>query len=149
EAARICLVMSGGTEGAMAPHWLVFERAAGEGTKGPSLAIGRAHTSALPFDHLGRLPQVDQVAAGVRAAMGDADIDDAADLHFVQVKCPLLVTRRLAEADSHGAAVATRDTLKSMGLSRAASALGVAIALGEIDRAALSDTDIGANWSLW
>src|SRR6201988_5538636 len=23
EAARVCLVMSGGTEGAMAPHWLV------------------------------------------------------------------------------------------------------------------------------
>jgi cyanuric acid amidohydrolase len=31
EAARICLVMSGGTEGAMAPHWLVFERAGGDG----------------------------------------------------------------------------------------------------------------------
>ena len=27
EAAQICLVMSGGTEGGMAPHWLVFERA--------------------------------------------------------------------------------------------------------------------------
>jgi ring-opening amidohydrolase-like protein len=25
QAAQICLVMSGGTEGAMAPHWLVFE----------------------------------------------------------------------------------------------------------------------------
>jgi len=149
EAARICLVMSGGTEGAMAPHWLVFERAAGDGTKGPSLAIGRAHTAALPFEHLGRLPQVDQVAAAVRAAMRDAGIDDAADVHFVQIKCPLLVAQRVAEADRRGAAVATRDTLKSMGLSRAASALGAAVALGEIDRAALSDTDIGTNRSLW
>jgi cyanuric acid amidohydrolase len=81
--------------------------------------------------------------------MRDAGIDDAADVHFVQVKCPLLTARRVAEADRRGAAVATRDTLKSMGLSRAASALGAAVALGEIDRAALSDTDIGANWSLW
>ena len=55
EAARVCLVMSGGTEGAMAPHWLVFERAGGDGTKGPSLAIGRAITPPLPFEHLGRL----------------------------------------------------------------------------------------------
>jgi cyanuric acid amidohydrolase len=149
EAARVCLVMSGGTEGAMAPHWLVFERAAGDGTQGPALAIGRATTPPLPFEHLGRLPQVDQVAAAVRAAIHDAGIDDAADVHFVQVKCPLLTARRLAEADRRGAPVATRDTLKSMGLSRAASALGAAVALGEIDRAALSDTDIGANWSLW
>src|SRR6516162_1852171 len=149
EAARICLVMSGGTEGAMAPHWLVFECAAGDGTKGPSLAIGRAHTPALPFEHLGRLAQVDQVAAAVRAAMRDAGIDDAADVHFVQIKCPLLVAQRMAEADRRGAAVATRDTLKSMALSRAASALGAAVALGEIDRAALCDTHIGASWSLW
>jgi cyanuric acid amidohydrolase len=36
-----------------------------------------------------------------------------------------------------------------MGLSRAASALGVGVALGEIERPALSDSDIGANWALW
>ena len=54
-----------------------------------------------------------------------------------------------AEADKRGVTVATRDTLKSMGLSRAASALGAAVALGEIERAALSDADIGADWSLW
>jgi cyanuric acid amidohydrolase len=149
EAARICLVMSGGTEGAMAPHWVVFERAAGDGAKGQSLAIGRAHTPALPFEHLGRLAQADQVAAGVRVAMADAGIADLADVHFVQVKCPLLVAQRVADADRRGAAVATRDTLKSMGLSRAASALGAAVGLGEIERTALTETDIGANWSLW
>ena len=149
EAARICLVMSGGTEGAMAPHWVVFERATGDGTNGPSLAIGRAHTAPLPFEHLGRLAQVDQVATGVRAAMDDAGIAGPADVHFVQVKCPLLIARRVGEADRRGVAVATRDTLKSMGLSRAASALGAAVALGEIERPALSESDIGANWSLW
>ena len=36
---------------------------------GPALAIGRAHTPALPAEQLGRLAQVDQVADGVRAAM--------------------------------------------------------------------------------
>ena len=65
-------------------------------------------------------------------------------MHFVQVKCPLLTVARVAEADSRGAGVATRDTLKSMGLSRAASALGVALKLGEIDRAQITEADIGS-----
>src|SRR6266851_8774484 len=40
EAARICLVMAGGTEGGMAPHWIVFERTDGGGAGGapPALA---------------------------------------------------------------------------------------------------------------
>jgi cyanuric acid amidohydrolase len=149
-AARICLVMSGGTEGGMAPHWIVFERMDGGGTaSAPALAIGRAHTPPLPFEQLGRVAQVEQVAAGVHAAMQDAGIQGPADVHYVQVKCPLLTAQRVGDADRRGAAVATRDTLKSMGLSRAASALGVAVALGEIERAKISDADIGADWSLW
>ena len=151
DAAQICLVMSGGTEGGMAPHWVVFERRQdGGGTGGgPALAIGRAHTPPLPFEHLGRGAQIEQVAAGVRAAMADAGIGSPADVHYVQVKCPLLTAQRIGEADRRGAGVATRDTLKSMGLSRAASALGVAVALGEIERAKVSDADIGASWELW
>src|SRR5664279_3257882 len=90
QAAKICLVMSGGTEGAMAPHWIVFERAEGSGTGGASLAFGRAHTAALPAEHLGRMGQVEMVASAVRAALAEAGIDNPADVHFVQVKCPLL-----------------------------------------------------------
>src|SRR5260370_40721268 len=107
--------MSGGTEGAMAPHWLVFERAGGDGTAGPSLAIGRATTPPLPFEHLGRLPQVDQVAAAVRAAMRDAGIDDAADVHFVQGKCPLLTARPGAHAVRPGPPLAPRGTVEGRG----------------------------------
>jgi cyanuric acid amidohydrolase len=149
EAAQICLVMSGGTEGGMAPHWTVFERGKGEGGRSPALAIGRAHTLRLPYEQLGRLGEVDQVAAGVRAAMEDAGIADPADVHFVQIKCPLLTAQRIADAGARGATVATRDTLKSMGLSRAASALGAAVALGEIDRATITEAQIGSDWSLW
>jgi cyanuric acid amidohydrolase len=149
EADKICLVMSGGTEGGMAPHWTVFERAEGNGAAGPALAIGRAHTAAMPGEQLGRLAQVKAVAASVRAAMADARIASPADIHFVQVKCPLLTVARVAEAEARGQSVATRDTLKSMGLSRAASALGVAVALGEIDAGRLSDGIIGSDWSLY
>jgi cyanuric acid amidohydrolase len=152
-AHQICLVMSGGTEGAMAPHWVVFERRAGGAAQGaafrPALALGRAHTPALAFEDLGRLAQVDMVAEGVRAAMASAGIADAAAVHFVQVKCPLLTLQRVADADRRGKSAVTRDTLKSMGLSRAASALGVAVALGEIARADIGDAQIGVDWRLW
>lgn len=129
-----CLVMSGGTEGGLAPHWTVFETrpAAPTDRPGPALAIGRAHTPPLPPEALGRPPQVAQVAAGVRAAMADAGIADASAVHFVQVKCPLLTAARVADAAARGAPTATTDALRSMALSRGASALGVAQALGEV-----------------
>ena len=148
-ADRICLVMSGGTEGGMAPHWVVLERSEAAGGTSPALAIGRAHTPPLPFEQLGRLFEVEQVAEGVRAAMRDAGIADVANVHFVQIKCPLLTAQRIGEADARGVKVATRDTLKSMGLSRAASALGAAVALGEINKSKISDADIGTNFDLW
>lgn len=148
-AAQVCLVMSGGTEGGMAPHWTVFERQEGAAGASPALAIGKAHTPALAPEQLGRRAQVELVADGVRAAMRDAAIDDPAAVHFVQIKCPLLTAQRIAAADARGATVATRDTLKSMGLSRAASALGIGVALGEIDGGRISDTAIGSDWSLW
>jgi cyanuric acid amidohydrolase len=95
------------------------------------------------------MAQVEQVAEGVRAAMTDAEIADPAQVHFVQIKCPLLTAQRIADAETRGQTVATRDTLKSMGVSRGACSLGVAVALAEIDAASFSDADIGANTSLW
>jgi cyanuric acid amidohydrolase len=141
-AAQVCLVMSGGTEGGMSPHWTVFARREAEGT-GPAMAIGRAHTADLPPEGLGRLAQVRQVARAVRDAMADAGIADPADVHFVQVKCPLLTAARIRGRD-----VAVKDTLRSMGLSRGASALGVALALGEVTEAQLADDAICRDWSL-
>ncbi len=149
-AQRICYVMSGGTEGGMAPHWTVFERAAGDTkTTGTSLAIGRAHTAPLPPQGLGRRAQIEMVAHSVRAAMADGAIASTDDVHFVQVKCPLLTAQRVGDARKAGHTVATVDTLKSMGLSRAASALGVAVALGELDIEEIEDAAIGTNFDLW
>jgi cyanuric acid amidohydrolase len=61
----------------------------------------------------------------------------------------LLTSERVAAARRRGAGVATADTLKSMGLSRAASALGIAVALGEVDRATLAETAIGHDTALF
>jgi cyanuric acid amidohydrolase len=146
---QIAYVMSGGTEGALSPHLLVLERGEGAGQAGPALAIGSALTPTLPTEQLGRMEQVRMVAEGVRAAMDDAGIADPADVHFVQIKCPLLTAERIAAAETAGRTVATRDTLKSMGLSRGASALGVGLALGELDAAQLHDGMIGRDTALW
>src|SRR2546426_1104618 len=97
--SRMCSCRSPKSIASPPPRWTVFERAEGNGTQRPALAIGRAHTDALPAEQLGRLGQVLAVAAGVRAALADAGIERAADVHFVQVKCPLLTARRIGEAE--------------------------------------------------
>lgn len=149
QAEAICCVMSGGTEGALAPHWLVLERGDAPEGSGSALAIGRARTREIRPEELGRMAQVEAVAAGVRVAMADAGITDPAQVHFVQIKCPLMTAQRVAEAEARGATVAIRDTLKSMGFSRGASALGVGLALNEIPAPALSDTIIAKDVSLF
>ena len=193
----VAMVMSGGTEGGLSPHFLVFAEVGGgvragaeggagasavagagaeggcrseaeamvragagadagvgvgveagagteggreSGTEGGALAIGVAFTGEFRPEEIGRMGQVEATAAAVRAAMAQAGIDD---VHYVQVKCPLLTSERIAEAEGRGATVATRDTYHSMGLSRGASALGVALALGEV--AAVSESDIGTD----
>jgi cyanuric acid amidohydrolase len=150
DADEACFVMSGGTEGGLSPHFLVIEaRESFEPATKGALAVGRARTPALPHELLGRLAQVDMVAKGVRAALDDAGIESPDDVHYVQIKCPLLTADRVADAEDRGATTATRDTLKSMGLSRAASSLGVAVALGEVDRAELTEDAIGRDASLY
>jgi cyanuric acid amidohydrolase len=150
EADAVCIVMSGGTEGALSPHIIVFERRDVDGApEQGALALGRARTADLPFEHIGRLEQVDLVAGAVTKAMSDAGIAAPNDVHFVQIKCPLLTLDRVAEIEARGAAAVTRDSLKSMGLSRAASSLGIAVALGEIERAALTHESIGRDWALF
>lgn len=149
-AGDVCLVMSGGTEGGLSPHVTVIEsRQSGEPAEPGALAVGRARTKPLAPEHLGRRQQVASVADGVLTAMADAGITDPADVHFVQVKCPLLTAARVAEAESRGERTATRDTLKSMGLSRAASALGVALALREVPATTNFDAVIGTDFTVF
>jgi cyanuric acid amidohydrolase len=149
--SRVALVMSGGTEGGLSPHLTVFcsestDAAAGGGKR---LALAAGFTRAFRPEEIGRPPQIEATAAAVHAAMAEAGIDAAADVHFVQIKCPLLTQERIADAARRGATVATEDTYESMALSRGASALGVALALGEIDPARITAEAVGRDWSLY
>ncbi|MEI6159740.1 MAG: ring-opening amidohydrolase [Roseococcus sp.] len=146
--ARVALVMSGGTEGGLSPHFLVLAVRDVSAAATGALAIGVGFTPDFAPEEIGRVAQLRATAAAVRAAMADAGITKPAEVHYVQVKCPLITSAKVADAAARGQSVATHETYPSMGLSRGAAALGVALALGEIPEAALSDTVIGADWSL-
>jgi cyanuric acid amidohydrolase len=66
----------------------------------------------------------------------------------VQVKCPLLSSDSLDDARRRRVEPVTTDTYESMGHSRGASALGVALALGEVPPAAVCDQAICHDWTL-
>ncbi len=135
---RIAFVMSGGTEGVLSPHITVFTRARivdfqSEAITGKRLSIGIASTRDFLPEELGRRAQIDETARAVSIAMADAAITDPHDVHFVQIKCPLLTSDRIEAASARGKKTITKSAYGSMGYSRGASALGVAAALGEVD----------------
>lgn len=153
------MVMSGGTEGGLTPHWIVLSESTAsqdEADSAAALAFASAITRALEPSEVGRPAQVALVRNAVAEAMQRAAIESADDVHFVQIKCPLLTSERVAQANGD---VATGDMLKSMSLSRGASALGVAQALCELhddhinagSTRALTQTAaaIGKDWSQW
>jgi len=151
---KIAFVMSGGTEGVLSPHITVFARTpvkeshSAAGIAGKRLSIGVAHTRNFMPEELGRGAQVEETAKAVRMAMADAGIDDSRDVHFVQIKCPLLTSDRIEAAHARAQKVVTTSAYGSMGYSRGASALGVASALGEIE-GDIRDEHILKNWELF
>lgn len=143
------IVMSGGTEGVLSPHATVFVRcsvADSAPNGGDRLLVSARHSALILPEELGRLAQVRNVAETVRACLIEGDFNEVA---FVQVKCPLLTSARINQARARNKTVSTTDTYKSMALSRAAAALGVAVALGEIEESILDDQKIGQDWSLF
>jgi cyanuric acid amidohydrolase len=151
--ARIAFVMSGGTEGVLSPHITVFARGrhfegAGENPGEKRLSVGIAHTRDFLPEEIGRDAQIDETAKAVEAAMRDARIDAGADVHFVQIKCPLLTSERVQEAGARGKTMVTASGYASMGYSRGASAIGVAKALGEIG-AGVGEGQVLKDWTLY
>jgi cyanuric acid amidohydrolase len=136
EVARVPLVWSGGTDGVLSPHATVFattDPAAAPRTDEPRLSVGVAMSDVILPEDIGRPAMVETVAAGVREAMKIAGIDDPADVHYVQTKTPLLTLDTINDARTRGRDVVTEDTLKSMDISNSTTALGIAVALGEIE----------------
>jgi cyanuric acid amidohydrolase len=79
--------------------------------------------------------------------MADAGITRVEDVRWVQVKCPLLTAERMQAARAAGREPVTEIAYKSMAYSRGASALGVAVAMGEI-AGPVAEEAVLADWSL-
>ena len=94
-----------------------------------SLAVGVAFTPDFDPRDMGRQRQIDLTAAAVIEAMDTAQIERN-DVHFVQTKGPAFSLADII-ADGHAGAALTDNPGKLMAYGRAASALGIAKALGE------------------
>jgi cyanuric acid amidohydrolase len=146
---RIAFVWSGGTEGVLCPHATVFTRSAADAAGEKRLAIGIAVTRDFAPEEVGTLDEVREVAVAVRRAQAEAGIIAASDVHYVQVKGPLLTPAAIADADRRGARLVTHDPNGSKAFARGATALGVALGLGEVAEAALSDAVIAQRMDLF
>ena len=132
EIAKVPMVWSGGCDGVMTPHATVFARNDKTGPASKSrLAIGTAMSVELLPEDIGRPAMVEKVADAVKAAMKDAGIDNPKDVHYVQTKTPLLTIDMVQDAEHRGKTVAC-EVHESMGVSNGTTALGIAVALGEI-----------------
>jgi barbiturase len=136
EVAAIPIVWSGGTDGVISPHATVFATmppSRAEPTPEPRLSVGFAMSEPLLPEDIGRTAMITKVATAVRLAMAEAGIADASDVHYVQTKTPLLTIHSISDAKSRGHTVFTENTGESMDVSNGTAALGIAVALGEIE----------------
>jgi barbiturase len=149
EVKEIPIVWSGGTDGVLSPHATIFATVPASlaaPNDEPRLTVGYAMSEPLLPEEIGRRPMIEKVAAAVREAMSRSGISDPADVHYVQTKTPLLTIHTIRDAKSRGHSVWTEQTHESMDLSNGTTALGIAVALGEIglpdDAAVLHDRSL-------
>ena len=145
------IVWSGGTDGVISPHATIFATT-DVPADDPSrdelrLTVGFAMSEPLLPEEIGRTAMVTKVADAVKVAMERAGITDPADVHYVQTKTPLLTIHTIRDAKSRGETVWTEHTHESMDLSNGTTALGIAVALGEIEMP--SDADVMHDRSLY
>ncbi|MQA82253.1 MAG: ring-opening amidohydrolase [Streptosporangiales bacterium] len=137
EVRQVPIVWSGGTDGVISPHATVFATLPADRatpSDEPRLTVGFAMSERLLPEEIGRTGMIEKVAAAVTEAMSRAGITDPADVHYVQTKTPLLTIDTIRDAKSRGHTVWTEHTLESMDLSNGCTALGVGLALGEIEK---------------
>jgi len=142
-------IVSGGCEGVTTPHMTVFERRASNAPAGgASLAIARAVGAPLLPEQIGTLAQVHNVQATVERALDQAQLT-ASEVEYVQVKAPWLLDHHQIDARSRAAITRAADAHGSKPWTRAACALGVALALKEVVATQVLESSINADWSLF
>jgi len=150
QVKQVPIVWSGGTDGVISPHATIFATVPegdAEPVDEPRLTVGFAMSEVLMPEDIGRVAMVSKVADAVQVAMERAGITDVADVHYVQTKTPLLTVHTIRDAKARGKTVWTEHTHESMDLSNGCTALGIAVALGEIEMP--TDGDVMHNRDLF
>jgi cyanuric acid amidohydrolase len=155
-AKHVIFVLSGGCPGVITPHIAAVTREwveVSDEAADKRLVVGRAGSEAMPPEEVGRMGQIRKVAEATKHAMSDAGLTDPKDVHLVMVKVPGLTTASIKDAESRGKTVVSHDLTfgpEGAGVyANDAAALGVAMALGEVPEAALSDEVVRRNWDLY
>lgn len=156
-AERVAIVLSGGTFGVLTPHVTVISREFVDGNSSASgekrLVVGRAFSEPILGEEIGRMGQIQKVADAVRVAQEEAVIDDPTDVHSVIIKAPTLTREMIEGAQARGHDVVTTDLgvgeHGAFCYANDGSALGVALALGEVSADALNDDIVRKNWDLY
>jgi ring-opening amidohydrolase-like protein len=147
---QVPIVWSGGTDGVISPHATIFATVPPQEvtpSDEPRLTVGFAMSEQLLPEDIGRTAMITKVADAVKVAMEKAGITDPAEVHYVQTKTPLLTIHTIRDAKSRGKTVWTEETHQSMDLSNGCTALGIAVALGEIEMP--TDADVMHNRELY
>lgn len=149
---RVILSFSGGTEGVVTPHMLAFAQRGTFRTTRSShkrLVIGTGHTRTFLPEEIGRMAQVHETARAIAEIVAGMHLESPQDVHLVQMKGAI----PSATYEQEEAAARRGQPLRSnMVYSRGASALGAAVALGELDadgKARLGDASICSDFSLY
>ncbi len=157
-AKNVIFVLSGGCPGVITPHIAAVTREwvdvpESHVSEDKRLVVGRAGSDAIAPEEVGRLGMMRKVASAVREAMGDAGLTDPRDVHLVMVKVPGLTVASIRDAEMRGKTVVSHDlTFGPEGAGSYANdgaALGVALALGEVQESSLSDDVVRRNWDLY
>ncbi len=146
---RVIFSLSGGTEGVVVPHVVVFVREGERGAerrKEKRLAVAIGHTRPFAPDEIGRMPQIEETARALRAIVETMQLDGPEDVHLVQMKGAIPTPTAAQVEAARRAGIELRSDMVH---SRAASALGVALALGEVPKEKLSDAVVNRDFSLY
>jgi ring-opening amidohydrolase-like protein len=146
EIRAIPMVWSGGTDGILCPHASLFCRV-DDSVQG--LAVGVALSEEILPEEIGRVGMIEKVARAVQEAMSAGGIDRVEDVHWVQTKTPLLTMEGIGDARGRGQDTALPDPHGSMDLSNGTAALGIALALGEVERERITDETVGRQLDIW
>lgn len=146
---HVIFSFSGGVEGVVTPHQIAFFRHGAPDRvrrDRKRLGVAIAYTRAFKPEEIGRVAQVEETARAIRQAIDELGVDELTDVHLVQMKgaIPSFSPEEAARAAAQGSPLRC-----DMVWSRAASALGTALALGEVPPERLSDEVICSDWDLY